>query len=358
MVVVIALGLLSMFFAWLESSGEYKHGLKISFILIFLFLALRYNFGNDYMEYLKGFIKIERYSASDFFNKNNYYEPGWIFLCWLFNKSFGFFAMVAVLALLNCLVYYHFIKKFVPKKYYWLAIFIYIFNTSYMLVHSSAMRQSIAIIIFIFSLNYLYKKDAIRYFLCVGIASLFHTSAIILFPVYLISFINLKNYKTSSVVIITIFLSIFIFKNFITPYISLFISSYFERYEAYQSTGISGSGLGVLYYFTLLILILYYERVQNKETQLVFKIAIISFVFIPLYYMFQLIGRIGMYFVPALIVVSPIIAMKLKQPIYKSIFVIALLFMTLYSFFQFFSDDIWKVAFGTYQTIFSASQWY
>ena len=347
-----------MFFALVESSGQFKHGLKISFGLIFLFLALRYNFGNDYMQYLNGFIKTKSYSTGDFFDKKNYYEPGWIFLCWLFNKSFGFFAMVAVLALLNCLVYYHFIKKFVPKKNYWLAVFIYIFNPAFMLVHSSAMRQSLAIIIFIFSLKYLYKKDAIRYFLCVGSALFFHTSAIILFPIYLISFVNLKNYKTSVVIVITIYVSIFMFKDFMTPYLSLFIRSYFERYDAYQAAGASGSGLGILYSFLLLILIIYYERVQNKETKLVFKIAIFSFVFIPLYFIFQLIGRFGMFFVPAIIVVYPIIAIKLKQPIYKTIFVIGLIIMTLYPFFLFFSDDLWKVAFGKYQTIFSASQWY
>lgn len=357
MIATIILGIFAVLFAFLAKYKNFRYGLEISFFLIFLFLALRYNFGNDYSSYLKGFIDINRYSPVDYFDKYYRVEPGWIFLCRIF-KPLGFFVMIAVLALFNCLVYYRFIKKYVPINYYWLAIFLYIFNPGFMLIHSSAMRQSIAIALFIFSLDYLYKKDAIRYFLCIGIASLFHTSALILLPVYLLGILNWKINKVTGVIFFSFFVSLFIFRESLRPYLSQFISNNFERYEVYQTAGVISTGLVALYLSGLLILTLYYERFQNRKTAFIFKIAIIGFIFIPLNLLIQLISRVGMYFVPATLIAYPIILMNLKKHIYKTIFLFLLIFMTTYQFFAFFNSEVWKDAFGIYQTIFSAPKLY
>jgi hypothetical protein len=106
----------------------------------------------------------------------------------------------------------------------------------------------------------------------------------------------------------------------------------------------------------MFILILYFERLQNKETALVFNIAIISIMLMPLNLIIGLIGRVGMFFTPATIIAYPIILRDLKKPISKIIYLTLLLIFTTYKFFQFFYSDVWKDAFGTYQTIFSAPQ--
>lgn len=354
MVAVILLGILSMFFAWLESSGNYKHGLKFSFGLIFLFLALRYNFGNDYMGYLRNFIEVNKYFTVDFFDKSLHVEPGWIFLCRIF-RPLGFFTMIASLALLNCIIYYRFIHKYVPVKYFWFAVFLYIFTPGFMLMHATAMRQSLAIVLFIYSLDYLYKKDAIRYFICVGLASLFHSSALILLPVYFLSVLNWKINLTTGVILVSISLSLFLFGKSIQPNLTQFISRYFERYEVYNEEGFVSTGLGVLYLFVLFIITIYFGRFQKRQSALVFKIAIISFIFIPLSLIIQLSGRLGMYFTPATLIVYPIILRDHKRPIFKLIFFVLLIFITTFQFYQFFysSVSVYKDFFGTYKTIFS-----
>lgn len=357
MIATTVIGILSVFFAFLARYKNIQFGLKISFSLVFMFLALRYNFGNDYKEYLQNFISVNKVLQINYFNNQFHFEPGWLFLCRSF-KPLGFFAMTAVLALFNCIIYYRFIKKFVPIKYYWLAVFLYMFSPGFMLTHSSAMRQSIAIALFIFSIDFLYKKDAVRYFCCIGIAWLFHTSALILLPVYFLGFLNWKINRMAKQIIISIFISLFIFISFIGPYLNQFISNYFEQYDIYQDPGIIGTGLGVIYLSMLFVLILYYEGFQNKKTALIFKIAIISFIFIPLSLPIQLIGRMGMYFAPATIIVYPIIQIHLKKNVYKTAFIVSLLFMTIYSYIQFFQSDVWRSAFGTYHTIFSAPEWY
>lgn len=357
MVVTIILGFFSVSFAYLAKYRNTHWGLKVSFSLIFLFLALRYNFGNDYKPYLNAFIEISQNNRIDIFDLKNQFEPGWIFINWVF-RPFGFFAMTAVLALMNCLIYYRIIKKFVPLNYYWLAIFIYVFSPGFLLIHASAMRQSLAILLFLFSIDYLFRKDAIRYFICIGLASLIHTSAIILFPIYLLSFINWKLNRIVGGILFSIFISLFLFGKSILPFLNHFIALYFEKYSIYQTGFAVGTGLGVLYLSVLLILTLHFERGQDRETALIFKISIISFMFIPLSILILLISRAGMYFAPATILVYPIILVNIKTPILKLVFLLMLIFITTYEFINFFSTEGWRIAFGTYKTIFSAPKFY
>lgn len=355
------MGILAVLFAYWEGHKGSKHGLKISFFLIFVFLAIRYKFGNDYMAYLDIFNYINRYGSLSFSQMSEFkYEAGWVILNYLF-KPFGFFALIGVLALFNCIIYYKFIKKYLPEEYYWFAVFLYVFSPGLMLTHLTAIRQSLAILLFIFSLDYLLKKDAIRYVVCIGLASLFHFSAIILLPAYLIIFANWRNNKITSFIIISIFLSLFLYQSFFSPYLNKYIGIYFENYyDTYIGFGSAKvvSGFGVLYFAALFLLTIYYEKFQNRKTALIFKIAIISFMFIPLGMIIQFLGRVDMYFSHATIIVYPIIHMKIKNPIYKITFIALLLFVTMYTFIQFFQSGTYRTAFGTYQTIFSSGTLY
>jgi hypothetical protein len=84
MIATIIMGIFAVSFAFLAKYKNFRYGLEISFSLIFLFLALRYNFGNDYSSYLDRFIDINKYSTVDYFDKFYRVEPGWIFLCRIF----------------------------------------------------------------------------------------------------------------------------------------------------------------------------------------------------------------------------------------------------------------------------------
>jgi hypothetical protein len=354
MVAVLIVGLLAMFFAWAEGTGSYKHGLKLSFGLIFLLLALRFNFGNDYMAYFRCFIDVNRYSKVDFFDKSFNVEPGWIFLCRIF-KPFGFFAMIAFVALLNSFIIYLFIKKYVPLKYYWFAVFLYVFSPRFMLIHASAMRQALAIIIFIYSLDFLFKKDIIRYVLCIGAASLFHNSALVLLPFFLLGYMNKKINQKSAALLVLLCIILFIFGKTILPNVNQFVSSYFKRYEIYQGGGDITTGIGLFSLFALFLVTLYFDRFQNPQTALVFKLAIISFIFIPLCFIIKDIGRLGLYFEIAAVVVYPIILLNIKQPVNKRIFLTFIILLTTYQCYQFFfsSASVYKEFYGTYHSIFS-----
>ena len=147
---MITIAIFNIVFVLLAYLAQYKgqaYLLKVSFVLIFLFLALRYDYGNDYRSYLDEFVRLTSYSSLDYTDETEHFEKGWLFLYFLF-KPFGFFALVAVLAAFNCFIYYRLIKKYVLPNYYWLAVFIYVFNVGFMLTQLSSMRQTLAIGIF------------------------------------------------------------------------------------------------------------------------------------------------------------------------------------------------------------------
>lgn len=357
MIATIIFGLLSVQLAYIAKYRNAQWGLKLSFALIFLFLALRYDFGNDYQNYLQAFQVISQYDWSELLDHPYHFEMGWVYLNWLFRTP-GFFVMTAILAFLSCAVYYRFIKKYVSPRYYWLAVFIYVFYPDFMLIQASAMRQSVAVMLFIFSLDYLYKKNAVRYFLCVALASLFHFSALILIPVYFLGVFNWRINRAGGLAIVFIYAALAFFSALIAPYVLQFIGAYFTRYANYQDPGIVATGLGFVFVALMLILALSFEREQNRENALVFKIAIISFLTMPFNLIIQLIGRLSMYFAPAIIVMYPMICVSMKKQINRLIFLSLLFVFTIYKFISFFHSETYSEYYAIYQTIFSAPQWY
>ena len=147
---IIVTNLFAILFAFLEDNDKIKKGLIFSFSFLFLFLGLRYDFGNDYSNYLTIFNNISNGIVKLDFDDSFATEVGWIYLCQLF-KPLGFFIMIAFLAVIYCIIFYSFIKKYAPVKYYWLSLIILLFNPFLFLVQSSAMRQTIALLLFLFS---------------------------------------------------------------------------------------------------------------------------------------------------------------------------------------------------------------
>ena len=351
---IITINLLAVLCAYITRYREFRQGLKVSFIIIYIFLAIRFNFGNDYKDYYEDFFTLNRYTSVDFFNNSFSYEPGWLFLCRVF-QPVGFFGMVMFLALFNCFIYYKFVKRWVPEKYWWLAVFIYVFNPDFMLIHASAMRQSVAISFFLISIPYIYKKDFIRCSLCIAMAWLFHSSSIVLLPVYLIGMFSGKVNRTWSIVIFAMFLSLFLYGNLFLPSVNVLISGYFERYEVYQGTRVGlNAGFGVFLFSTLLIFTLYFSTEQVNENNVLFKLAILSFMFIPMGLFIILISRIGMYFTPTTIAVYPIIVSRIKKPSVRLLFSFFVVVFTLYGFSIFFNSPVFKRQYENYHTIFSA----
>ncbi len=352
MFTVAIINLSAVFFAYLARNKSGEHFLKLSFFIIFYFMALRYNFGNDYSAYMNGFYIINSNPNISYWGGDIHFEAGWIFLCRLF-KPFGFFALIAFISLFNCIVYYRFLKKYVLPNYYWFAVFFYTFNSSIMLVNLSAIRQSIAIAFFLISLEYVYKKNAIKFLLCIACASLFHSTALVLLPVYLIGLFNYRINKLAAFFVFVAYLILFRLTEVIMPLISIFLLLNIKNYALYMEQSESSAGLGVLLYSILLLLILSYAKKLNNENLLMSKVAILHFAIIPLGLSVAMFYRIGFYFTPALIAVFPQLFLNIRPLFVKRSIVILVVLHTMYSYNQFMKSETYSEAFSTYRTIMS-----
>lgn len=151
--------------------------LAISIVVYSLVLGFRYEVGTDYVEYM---------NIYKFHYDLDRMEPGYRFLNILLSSlGFSFPSIFVLSVFLQIFFFYKGIINF--KKILPWAIFLY-FTTLYLFLSLNVLRQTIAFSFFVFSIQYIWKKDIWKYFICILAASCFHKSASILFPFYF--FIN------------------------------------------------------------------------------------------------------------------------------------------------------------------------
>lgn len=353
------IGIIAVIFAYLARYRNFKYGLEAAFVVIFVFLAIRYDWGNDYMGYMDAFDRINsQFGFSTLGNisvDEEHVEHGWMLLC-LFCKPIGFWGMVIILSFMESFILYKLIKQYTPVNWYWLSIFIYVFTPHFMLVGASAMRQFLAMSIFIYSIKYIIEGRSLRFILAIAIAATIHTSALVLLPTYFLR--NLITSKKDLRPIIFIGLiaaslfSTFLFNNIVNLGI-------FNRYASYMQSNIDLSyGLGFLFNICLFLTTLYYYQIQRPEVRLLFIISFLVYLLIPLYSLAPIIARIAFYFSILSIVVYPITFHAIRSTIPKIFILIAYIGFTCMTYILFFQSEVWVEKYWRYQTIFSTPGWY
>lgn len=150
----------------------------LSVILIF-FVGFRGDIEPDYINYLDIYNQSSKSKYTDF-----EIEPLYLFLNKLvifFGGSFPY--IVFIMSLLSLMPKLLFFKKYSPNFALSITVF---FCSSLFFFDFIAIRQAVAIGIFMYSLKYIQQRKLMLYFLLILIASLFHISALILLPCYFV----------------------------------------------------------------------------------------------------------------------------------------------------------------------------
>lgn len=180
----------------------------------------------------------------------------------------------------------------------------------------NAVRQYLALAVFLFAIKYIRDGGFIKYLLLILIASLFHTSAIILIPVYIVRYIKLKPVFIISLLIVVVALSIF-FVPMIRSITALLGISYFDRYLNSDAFLQGISLYNALYSIGMLAVffIFYFMRKKvcelRKSTQnydlflMLFFISVCIRIFGTFSGMFSLVNRLNIYFFFAIIFLMP-----------------------------------------------------
>lgn len=348
-------------------------GLFFAFFIIFVFQALRYDFGPDYMEYLDMFKEINGNSislssVSSLYDITRGHEIGWVIINKLC-QPIGFFGMIIVLAAFENWVLYRFVKKYVPQNMYWVAVACYAFSSTLFLVSPCSMlRQWLAIILFLMAFQYIEKRDPLKYYLIIAVAITIHTSAFLLLPFYFVTIIpQIKTipFKLSFFFILFYLIWLYfapqLFSDNIVSIISLETFEHYSGHLEYEANDVKSNLLGMIktiitLYVVPFIVVLSIPKL-NKVSQHIAVVYLFSLLFLPLESIVHLINRMGYYFLVFSICAIPMALNAYQQSksasriIVYGILILYALF-SIRSYLSLPSSEIWS-SFQEYETIFS-----
>lgn len=207
--------LFASFFAYLAVHARSKVVLFFSFLMYFIPASIRYGIGQDYFYTYVPMFNWIRQNAISIYTNNiiEYSEFGFNAL----NRLIGYFTTepqwLFVITSAICLI--------LAYKCIWdysiditMSVFFLVLG-SYYIGSYSLIRQSIGIVVFIYSLRYIEQKRIVSYLLCMMVAFSVHTFSIVYVPFYFIA--NFKFTKkqyyiitTLSIILLNIFSSVVI----------------------------------------------------------------------------------------------------------------------------------------------------
>lgn len=246
-----------MFWIWVEKESLNRKALWVPLFILVLFASFRdYRVGTDTGGYVKNFVNQLDYH---YFNFHDGIEFGYQFIeYFLLRITHNYFWLFFVTSFIVVFSYLYIFRK--NSKDYTSSVFIFITLGTYTFFFNG-LRQGLAMAVFAFAIPYLITKKFYKYFLICILASLFHTTAILMVPFYLL--VNLKVklvYK-----LITVFLGSLI----LSKYLIAYIASTNERYESYSQTSENSGGLVTLGFYIIMLVIIYIGsyiyKIKNKD---------------------------------------------------------------------------------------------
>lgn len=361
MYVVIFCSLLALLLTYLESKHKLRGGMKLGFILVTLLGVIHYDYGNDYMPYYdiyKSIVNVP-FNLSNLIGGYIYKEPGWALINYAFKPIGGFFMMVAVLNVIQNVIYYRFIKNNVEKSWWPMAIFIYLFSSSFYLLNFSMMRQGLAIAIFLAMWKYIKTRRWVIALCGLLFAASIHSSALILIPFAFWGFFKMRNRKIWALIYAVTFMVLWTADDILNGiFETVLIFEEFQDYSNYLKDAESVEyGIGFLINlipFVISIVYLLTDKKQSENNHQLVALATLGFMILPFSQIIPLIGRIGMYFNVFSIGAFTISYSCIKKTSIRGGLVFIFVFMRMYDYWRFFTVGVFKEAYSSFHTIVSA----
>lgn len=266
--IVIVLTLLISLFYEAKTDNQWRWKLFWTFLPLFIFAALRVDFGNDYHHYENFFNQFHQ-QDSFFFDENSHSEIGYQFLCYIMPS---YRSILILNAFILCLALAVFIYRNIPKKYLWLAVLLIFLNPEKNIYGNLVgIRNGFAVTGFILGTVFIQNRKFLPFVLVTALSSTFHTASILYMPIAYLVGRNTKISRKEIIIwiVVVAILLVFSVSGFIQV-ASPIISRYFDRYEVYLEEMEAHRGIlltGASLVLTYLIFTLYYkeEGILTKE---------------------------------------------------------------------------------------------
>ncbi|WP_304251059.1 EpsG family protein [Parabacteroides gordonii] len=361
MYLVIFTSFVALLLTFLESKKIMRNGMKWGVVLVTFLGCVHYDYGNDYMSYLNIYRDVTRYDfdLNGILSKVYFREPGWALLCWLFKPIGGFFVMVAVLNIIQNSIVYHFILREVDKAWWPMAIFVYLFSTSYYLMSFSMMRQEFVIIVFLGLWRYIKSRKWWIALAILYLCTFVHISALALLPFAFWGFMPMEKGEFIGIVYLVFLLLLWFGQDFTREIFIMSMNSedvvkYADAYG--NSTNTIKIGVGFVLNLIPIILSLLFLFKKKKqytveERQLV-ALAIVANLIIPFTSIIPLVGRLSMYFSVYNIAACPLIYGNIERKDLRFVLAGIMIFMLSYDYVLFFYNPVWEEKYSEFHTIF------
>lgn len=380
----IILVLITYFSRYNERSS--RSAFLFAFIILFVFSAIRYEFGPDYFSYREQFQHLKSLGIEGYIDFNNHFEKGFLLFFNLFNSYFVF---IIVHSLIWIGIFYWLFKNNVSYKYLYVVVLMMFINRNLILLNYVALRSTMAGCFFFIGLMCLcsnsifddfpiLKKitllkntkyiNLIVYIALILIGAQFHKTVygMLIFP-FLTNNHKLK-IGSKDVVIAVFFVLAFIAPLIITPLTQSLASwivdiSPEDTLDKYahnvNSISTSGGGLGAIFFNVLKVLvaspIIVALTIENDKKQLRLMRFAIIFLLLMVVMEGNVLARYTMCFYPVIIIalLRSYLSVNSQQ---RLVSLLSLSLLSLYNFYQ-VSQTTHFVSFLHYQTIFSAPYW-
>jgi len=349
------------FFLFLEINIDFKNKLKSEYYLLFIFINIiliivagARTVGFDYENYLDIYntVRLSNYIE-------NGIEIGFAYLISIFNYvGFPFFVFTCFIALISISLKSSFFNEY--SAYPFLSLLIY-FSITYLISDMGQMRNGLALAIALWAFSDLLENKNKLFFLKIFIAFLFHSSAIIVFPVYFLLKIN----RLKPMIMVFIIMILFYFVFFDIKSIIVFLSEKLSfsqlesRVALYVLTEDESAplGLNLSLFLRLLIftvLILYYNSGIN-QFKYYDKFIRLYFYGICLYMIFNSVNefafRFSNYFKILECVILPMFVAMGKTRWDKNLITFLIILYCSYSIFKILFDPIFGTVYLPYKNI-------
>lgn len=348
--IVFVLTLLCQFIPAKNEKG-YKTRLFLTFLPLFIYGAIRVNYGLDYEEYERMFYVSHMWSSLT--DASEHAETGYLFL----NRLVPTWRLFLILtSALVCISYGVFFYHCISPNITWLAIILlFLAGDKCIFFMFSGIRNAIAISLMMLAFPLIKNRKIVLYFLVAILAMQFHTSAIVFLPIAYFVGMNKQMTKREAIIwIVSMIILQFISLNVLFEQTSLFVDNYLDRYSTYaenaEQLGDTRTPLIKFAVAVFVCVIVWFMRTNKLETteNSVCRLAL-------LYSMTGLLGALNMrsaqYFGLFFVIGTVVMYSKWKPGIEKQAYLIFVLLYLGYAFFNVFMQGQY-FPYQVYESIF------
>jgi len=296
---------------------------------IWLIMALRGNMvGTDILNYSFEFYNSEFYL--DY--KLRETEMGYSYFNNLFNNlGFGYQQYIALIAGIFIIAISYFYYNY--SRYIFLSFYLHI-TIGLFSISMSGLRQTMAIAFSVIAFTFLEKNRVFLYFSAIGIAYLFHNSALIFLFLYF--FRKVKISKKNGLLFLIVCLMIFIFKGAIATVVQMISPEKYHRYTDLV-INVNYSVIFVMIAIPIVCLMFWPKNIEkdvnyHRNMSIFFVMSCINFVVYFLATEIPLFERLSLYFIIFNTVLIPNIISDIKSRHVRSLALLMCIVLPLIQF--------------------------